>query len=144
MSLLSRISSSVERGDIYTLPQHGFVGRSPAVLLRNQEDGDGGGEQGDDGGIGWGGLTISPAASSVANSESYDSYNNASMSFYVTPTYFLHPKFPAPTVNLVSPITGSYQYVVLDGRWVCMDDGHSLEGLLVRDMIRVFGGMLQL
>jgi len=72
--------------------------------------------------------------------DSYDSYNNSRMSFYLTPL-----PSPDPMVNIVTPISGSLTYTnVKGGGWKCTDDGHSLEGLLVRDAMRVFGGVLDL
>mmetsp|Transcript_53341 Transcript_53341/g.64278 ORF Transcript_53341/g.64278 Transcript_53341/m.64278 type:complete len:209 (-) Transcript_53341:174-800(-) len=46
------------------------------------------------------------------------------------------------TMNLQSPISGMREYVLCaeTGEWLGAEDGHSLEGLLVRDLIRQCNG----
>ena len=52
------------------------------------------------------------------------------------------------TISLNSPVSGGHTYVLsydeCEYKWVGEDDGHSLEGLLVRDLIRQCQGVPQL
>jgi len=50
------------------------------------------------------------------------------------------------TIFFTSPISGGHTYIlsVETGEWVGTEDGHSLEGLLVRDLIRQCNGVPKL
>jgi hypothetical protein len=46
------------------------------------------------------------------------------------------------TFILTSPMSGTYTYVLVPpDRFVGMEDGHSLEGMIVRDLIRHCNGL---
>ena len=47
------------------------------------------------------------------------------------------------TLTMISPMSGNYTYVLCayTGQFIGMDDGHSCEGMLVRDLIRHCNGL---
>ena len=47
------------------------------------------------------------------------------------------------TMNLTSPMSGAYTYVLCSrsGDWLGMDDAHIMEGMLTRDLIRQCNGV---
>lgn len=58
-------------------------------------------------------------------------------------TYTLRVDDVAMTLSLSSPISGGHTYVLCANtrEWVGEEDGHSLEGILVRDLIRQCNGV---
>ena|ERR1719276_156407 len=57
-------------------------------------------------------------------------------------TYLCQVDEAACTVILTSPMSGTYTYVLLPpDKFVGMGDGHSLEGMIVRDLIRHCNGL---
>jgi hypothetical protein len=68
------------------------------------------------------------------------------MEFHVTPVQG-ESAAGSPEVMVISPISGYLQYAYRrdTGRWLsAVGDEHDLEGMIVRDMLRVFGGVLNL
>ena len=47
------------------------------------------------------------------------------------------------TMNLTSPMSGAYTYVLcsMSGDWLGMDDAHRMEGMITRDLIRQCNGV---
>jgi len=96
--------------------------------------------------IGWQGISIHPTVMSLPDDPSevaYNSYNLNTMIFHLQPV----PVPAASHVLLISPLSGhcEYKYDYGKGRWLSEErHEHDLEGMLVRDMLRVFGGCLKL
>ncbi|GMI26703.1 hypothetical protein TrRE_jg6894 [Triparma retinervis] len=135
--------NSVLSGSIHTLPPHGSNVPLPAVLLLYTQDGPptqitrlgcASVPQ-----VGWGGISFSPSPT-VPTGPSYDSYNTPSMAFYLTPIPGARPQ----EITVISPISGTmtYEWRGKERGWEGKEDKHNLEGLLVRDCMRVFGGVL--
>lgn len=75
-----------------------------------------------------------------------DENNNASLSLQLKPedgSYRVEVNDDARQVSLTSAVSGSFNYVLSasTGEWVEEKDGHSLEGMLVRDLIRQCNGL---
>ena len=81
--------------------------------------------------MGDGGVAISPAHGS-------SSYSNPNMTFYLNAT-----PGGVGTLQYASPISGTTEFVYKNNRWSAAD-GTDLEGLVVRDFLRVFGGVLSI
>ena len=58
-------------------------------------------------------------------------------------SYILQVDYDTRTMALTTPLSGSFTYVLCSqtGNFVGMEDGHVLEGLLVRDLIRQCHGL---
>jgi hypothetical protein len=58
-------------------------------------------------------------------------------------TYILSSDEDMCTLSMISPLSGSFTYVLCSqtGNFVGMEDGHILEGMLVRDLIRQCHGL---
>ncbi|GMI14861.1 hypothetical protein TrVE_jg6019 [Triparma verrucosa] len=144
LNFIRKVTKSALKGDIYTLPSGvgGGGGISPPSImiydeLNRQREVTADGSRGDAGiadillsSIGANGIALSP-------SHGDSSYSNPRMTFYVS----VVPKTGRITYG--SPVSGTSEFRFLEGRWRARD-GTDLEGLIVRDMMRVFGGVLDM
>ena len=71
---------------------------------------------------------------------------SAELSLYAGPAhgeYRLVANAEEQCMSMISPVSGGNTYVrdAASGRWVSRDDGHDMEGLIVRDMLRTLRGV---
>jgi len=154
------VIESVLRGDVYTLPLFGSPSsdRLPVSLIVNDLPPTS--SQSSTpleeklAVMGWKGISLHPATPALPDDSStlaYNSYNLPTMAFHLQPI----PDpcgTPSPHLLLISPVSGhlEYEFDGAEDRWRSVErgsggeGGHSLEGILVRDMLRVFGGCLKM